>query len=79
MFWAKEGLKAQQHANFLGDHESVFSYDSNVPGIVHFRLNYAGNRVFLGEGIATSKPPSTYEFERSLLHVILCQITGKTA
>ena len=38
MFWAKERLKAQQHANFLGDHESVFSYDSNVPGIVHFPL-----------------------------------------
>ena len=33
---AKETLKAQQDANFLGDHESVFSYDFNVPGIVHF-------------------------------------------
>ena len=33
---AKETLNAQEDANFLGDHESVFSYDFNVPGIVHF-------------------------------------------
>ena len=38
VFCGKERLKAQQYANFLGDHESVFSYDSNVPGIVHFPL-----------------------------------------
>ena len=31
-------LQAQQYANFLGDHETVFSYDFNVPGMVHFPL-----------------------------------------
>ena len=30
---AKERLKAQQKANFLGYHEHVFSYDFNVPSI----------------------------------------------
>ena len=30
---AKERLKAQQNANFLGYHEHVFSYDFNVPSI----------------------------------------------
>ena len=40
-------------------------------------LRYPRNRAFLGEGIAIRKPHTTYEFERSLLHVILCQVTGK--
>ena len=79
----KETLKAQQDANFLGDHESVFSYDFNVPGIVHFlffEVPWCLLRcpsAFLGESIAISKPHSTYEFERSLLQVILCQMRGK--
>ena len=55
-------------------------YDFNVPGILHLLLfKYPRNHTFLGEGIAISQPPSTYECERSLflLDVILCQITGK--
>ena len=36
-FGQKKRLKAQQYANFPGDHESVF-YDFNVPGIVYFPL-----------------------------------------
>ena len=27
-----------QYTNFLGDAETVFSYDFGVPGIVHFPL-----------------------------------------
>ena len=38
VFCAKERLKAQQYANFIGDHESVFAYDFKVPVIVHFPL-----------------------------------------
>ena len=38
VFCAKERLKAQQYANFLGGHEIVFAYDFNVPIIVHFPL-----------------------------------------
>ena len=38
VFCAKERMKAQQYANFLGCHESVFSCDFNVPGIVYFPL-----------------------------------------
>ena len=38
VFCTKEGLKAQQYVNFLRDHESVFSYNFSVPGIVHFPL-----------------------------------------
>ena len=38
VFCAKERLKAQQYANFISDHESVFAYDFNVPVIVHFPL-----------------------------------------
>ena len=40
-------------------------------------LKYPSNRAFLGEGIAIRNLPSTYEFERFLVHAILCQITGK--
>ena len=54
VFCTKERLKAQQHANFLGDQESVFSYDFIVPGIVHFLffLKFPRNCAFLVEGIA---------------------------
>ena len=38
VFCIKERLKPQQYTNFLGCHESVFSYDFNVPSIVHFSL-----------------------------------------
>ena len=79
MFCGKERLKAQQYTNFLGGHESMFSYVFNVPGMVNFPLflKYPSNRAFLGEGIAIRNLPSTYEFERFLVYAILCQITGK--
>ena len=38
VFCVKERMKAQQYANFLGCHESVFSCYFNVPGIVYFPL-----------------------------------------
>ena len=38
VFCINERLKAQQYTNFLGYHESVFSYDFNVPSIVNFSL-----------------------------------------
>ena len=51
---------------------------SMFPEWLIFRyLKYPSNRAFLGEGIAIRNLPSTYEFERFLVHAILCQITGK--
>ena len=56
----------------------VFSYDFGVPGTVQFPLfEVPWGPCLPGEGAAISKPHSTYKFERSLLHVILCRITGK--
>ena len=56
----------------------VFSYDFGVPGTVQFPLfEVPWEPCLPGEGAAISKPHSTYKFERSLLHVILCRITGK--
>ena len=40
-------------------------------------LKYPSNRAFLGEGIEIRNLSCTYEFERFLVHAILCQITGK--
>ena len=51
---------------------------SMFPEWLIFRyLKYPSNRAFLGEGVAIRNLPSTYEFERFLVHSILCQITGK--
>ena len=51
---------------------------SMFPEWLIFRyLKYPSNRAFLGEGVAIRNLPSTYEFERFLVHAILCQITGK--
>ena len=45
----KGKIESTGHANFLGDHESVFSYDFNVPGIVNFLLfKYPRNPAFQG-------------------------------
>lgn len=38
VFCGHERLKAQKYANFLSDHDIVFSYAFNVPGIVHYPL-----------------------------------------
>ena len=38
VFFTNERFKTQQYAHFLGDHESVFSYNFIVPGILHFLL-----------------------------------------
>lgn len=36
VFCGNKRLKAQKYANFLSNHDSGFSYDFNVPGIVHY-------------------------------------------
>lgn len=56
-------------------------YDFNVPAILHLLLfEYPENHTFLGEGIAISQPPFTYECERSsfLLDLILCHREKKS-
>ena len=47
--------------------------------ICRYNLKYPTRRlfVFLGEGIEIRNLSCTYEFERFLVHAILCQITGK--
>ena len=58
-------------------HDLANDIYSQTAKTVFSHLKYPRNPAFLGEGVAVSKPPSTCKFERSLLHVILCQITGK--
>ena len=63
LFCTKEWLKAQQYTNCFGDNESVFSWFRCSRHSSFFRyLKYPRNRALVKEGIAISKPPSTYGF-----------------
>ena len=48
MCFAQRKIESTGHANFLGDHESVFSSDFNVPGIVNFLSFKVAEHSFAG-------------------------------
>ena len=73
----KDWKESRAHI-FLVIMKVCFPMISMFPAWFFFRyLKDLRHGTFLGESIAMSRIPSTYKFERCLLHVILCQIKGK--